>query len=149
MADPVNFAWVNVAWVVLLAVATISASGAEVLDPTRPPPGYRASERATDPQSPDATGTPAAEPVSVQMIARDGSQRLAVINGHRVRSGDTITLDGKSARVVSVGDDVVVLDRGGHRQVLELMPRSGVSRVCAADSPVRTACRNDVLGAQP
>jgi hypothetical protein len=141
MADLVTFAWAA-----LLAAACSAASAADVADPTRPPPGYGASQRASDPQSPDASAAP--EPVQLQMIARDGSRHLAVVNGQRVRSGDLITLDGKSIRVVTVGDEAVVLDRDGHRQVLELIPRRGVSRACAADSSLRTACRTDVLGAQ-
>ena len=46
----------------------------------------------------------------LQMIARDGTAPLAVVNGHRVRSGDAITLDGKSVRVVAIHDDSIELD---------------------------------------
>ena len=75
-----------------------AASAAGVVDPTRPPPGYGAPQPAGDPQSPD----PLPEPVRLQMIARDGSQHMAVLNGRRVRPGDAITLDGKSVKVVAI-----------------------------------------------
>ena len=99
-----------------------AASAADVVDPTRPPPGYGAPQPAGDPQSPD----PLPEPVRLQMIARDGSQHMAVLNGRRVRPGDAITLDGKSVKVVAIRDDAVVLDRDGHRELVELTPRKGL-----------------------
>ncbi len=122
-----------------------SASAGGVADPTQPPPGYGVSPQAGGRSTPDSLP----EPVLLQMIARDGSQRLAVVNGRRVRSGDMITLDGKSVKVVAIGDDAVVLDRGGQRQRVELMPRKGLTLVCAADLSDRTGCRNDAPGAQP
>lgn len=104
-----------------LGLTAAAASAAGVADPTQPPPGYGAPQHAGDPQSPE----PLPEPVRLQMVARDGSQRMAVLNGHRVRPGDAITLDGKSARVVAIRDDAVVLDREGHRELVELTPRKG------------------------
>jgi hypothetical protein len=129
----------------LMAVGlAAAASAAGLADPTQPPPGYGALLHGSDPQSPDSMP----EPVRLQMIARDGSQRMAVVNGHRVRPGDSIALDGKSVKVVAIGDDTVVLDRDGHRQLVELMPRKGLTVVCAANSSNRTGCRSDVPGAQ-
>jgi hypothetical protein len=106
----------------LMALGVGAAAAADVVDPTRPPPGYGAPQHAGDPQSPD----PLPDPVRVQMIARDGSQHMAVLNGHRVRPGDAITLDGKSVKVVAIRDDAVVLDRDGHRELVELTPRKGL-----------------------
>ena len=107
----------------LLMVLGLSAGAhaAGVADPTQPPPGYGAPQHAGDPQSPQELP----EPVRLQMVARDGSQHMAVLNGHRVRPGDAITLDGKSVRVVAIRDDAVVLDREGHRELVELTPRKG------------------------
>jgi hypothetical protein len=104
----------------MAAGLSAAASAAEVIDPTQPPPGYGVSQRAGDPQSPDSNSPP--QPVRLQMIARDGSTRLAVVNGHRVRPGDAITLDGKSVKVLAIHDDSVELDRDGHPQILELVP---------------------------
>jgi opacity protein-like surface antigen len=117
-----NRAWPNrgvAAWVSLCLAS--AASAADLVDPTRPPPGYGASQRADDPQAGDST--PAPEPVQLQMIARDGTASLAVINGHRVRVGDGITLDGKTANVVAIHDDSIELDRNGHRQMVPLTPQ--------------------------
>ena len=107
----------------LMAVGLSAAAfAAGVADPTQPPPGYGASLHASDPQLPDSMP----EPVRLQMIARDGSQHMAVLNGRRVRPGDAITLDGKSVKVVAIRDDAVVLDRDGHRELVELTPRKGL-----------------------
>jgi hypothetical protein len=106
------------AWIWLCFSAAASATG--LTDPTQPPPGYGVAQRADEPQAGDST--PAPEPVLLQMIARDGTAPLAVVNGHRVRSGDAITLDGKSARVVAIHDDSIELDRDGHRQMVEMTP---------------------------
>jgi hypothetical protein len=121
-----------------------AAFAAGMVDPTQPPPGYGASQRGADAQS----DTPAApEPVRLQMIAHDGASHLAVVNGRRVRTGDTITLDGKRVKVAAIRDDSVVLERDGQRQVIDLMPHIGVSLACAAHSADRPSCRNATLGA--
>jgi hypothetical protein len=117
MADAVTRA------VALLMAAGLSAgaSAADVVaDPTQPPAGYGVSQRAGDPQSPDPISLP--QPIRLQMIARDGSTHLAVVNGLRVRPGDAIALDGKNVKVVAIHDDSVVLDRDGHRELVELIP---------------------------
>jgi hypothetical protein len=44
------------------------------------------------------------------------------VNGQRVRPGEAITLDGKSVKVVAIRSDSIVLDRDGHRQMVELTP---------------------------
>jgi len=116
MADAVSRAFT-----MLMATGlSATASAAGMVDPTQPPPGYGMSQHASDPQSPDSNSPP--QPVRLQMIARDGSTRLAVVNGHRVRPGDAITLDGKSVKVLAIHDDSVELDRDGHPQILELVP---------------------------
>ena len=113
---------VTIALALLTAVGlSAQASAAGVVDPTQPPPGYGAAQRAGDPQSADSIATQ--EPIRLQMIATDGSAWLAVVNGHRVRPGDVITLDGKNVKVVAIHDDSVVLDRDGRQQMVELMPR--------------------------
>jgi len=108
----------------MAAGCAVAGSAAGVSDPTEPPPGYRATQHGTGPQSPDAAAAP--EAVRLQMIARDGSAWLAVVNGHRVRPGEAITLDGKSARVVAIRDDAVVLERDGHRQTVQLFLHRGL-----------------------
>jgi hypothetical protein len=130
--------------IVLLAGVGASAAAAGLVDPTEPPPGYRAV-RSGDPQSQEA----APEPVRLQMIARNGAARIAVVNGHRVRTGETVALDGKNVTVAAIRDDSVVLDRGGHQQILELTPRAAMKAVCVVHSSDRPGCRNDALGARP
>ncbi|HEX4584379.1 MAG TPA: hypothetical protein VH183_06085 [Burkholderiaceae bacterium] len=111
MADAVTRAFL------LMAVGlSAAASAAGVADPTQPPPGYGVSALA------GADSIPTPEPIQLQMIARDGSARLAVVNGQRVRPGETIRLDGKNVKVVAIHDDAVVLDRDGHPQMVEMMP---------------------------
>ena len=105
-------------WMALGLGAAASATG--IADPTQPPRGYGATQNATDPRSEDSA--PAPEPVRLQMIAHDGSAQFAVVNGQRVRPGEAITLDGKSVKVVAIRSDSIVLDRDGHRQMVELTP---------------------------
>ena len=109
---------VLVGWIALALGGAACATG--ITDPTQPPAGYGVSQRAGEARSEDATSTP--EPVRLQMVAHDGSTRLAVVNGQRVRPGDEITLDGKSVKVVAIRDDSIVLDRDGQRQMVELTP---------------------------
>jgi hypothetical protein len=109
----------------LLSIGFGAAAGAAgIADPTEPPPGYRVPQHPAGAQAADALAAP--EPVKLQMIARDGSARLAVVNGHRVRTGETLTLDGKPAKVVAIRDDAVVLDRDGHRQTVQLFLHRGL-----------------------
>jgi len=96
-----------------------AASAAGVADPTQPPPGYGVSQRATDAGS---DSTPAPEPVRLQMVAHAGSSHIAVVNGQRVRPGEAITLDRKRVKVVAIRDDSIVLERDGHREMVELTP---------------------------
>jgi hypothetical protein len=111
------------AWALLVALGLSAAPwAAGVVDPTRPPPGYGAPQHAGDPQPPDSLP----EPVRLQMVARDGSRRMAVLNGHRVRPGDAIALDGKRVKVVAIRDDAVVLDRDGRHELVELLPHKGL-----------------------
>ena len=116
MAGAVSRAFAG--WIGLSLGATASATG--IVDPTQPPPGYGVAQHATDPRSEDSPSP--SEPVRVQMIAHDGSAHIAVVNGQRVRPGEAITLDGKSVRVVAIRDDSIVLERDGHRQMVELTP---------------------------
>jgi len=66
----------------MAAGLSAAASAAEVIDPS-------SRRRATACRSAQAIRNPRFElspqPVRLQMIARDGSTRLAVVNGHRVR----------------------------------------------------------------
>ena len=107
-----------VGWMALGLGVAASATG--IADPTQPPPGYGVPKQAGEAQAGDAA--PAPEPVRLQMIARDGPVRLAVVNGQRVRPGEASTLDGKSVKVVAIRDDSIVLDRDGHHQMVELTP---------------------------
>ena len=135
------------ALIALAAAATRApAAAAGMTDPTEPPPGYRAV-RSGEAQSAEAPAPP--ESIRLQMIARNGSARIAVVNGHRVRAGEAVTLDGKSVKVAAIRDDSVVLDRDGQQQILELMPRAAMKAVCVAHSSDRPGCRNDALGARP
>jgi hypothetical protein len=123
MAVAMKSAWPNRLLSALSALClSTAASAAGLADPTQPPPGYGASQRADDPQSADSA--PTLEPVQLQMIARDGTDRLAVVNGHRVRAGDAITLDGKAAKVLAIHDDSIELDRDGRHQMVELSPQA-------------------------
>jgi len=127
----------------LIAASVGNAVAAPLVDPTQPPPGYAATQASADGRSAPAA---APDPIRLQMIARNGLQRMAVVNGRRVRAGDSMMFDGKRVKVVSIGDASVVLDQDGHRQILDLNPRSA-SIACASPSSRRPSCRDDLLGA--
>jgi len=55
---------------------------------------------------------------SLQSILYASNRRVAVINGTRVREGDRIG----SARVVRIQDSQVVLNAGGRKLTLHLLP---------------------------
>jgi len=129
----------------LIAAGLRIACAADLVDPTQPPPGYAAAPAGAEAAA--APGTPAPEPIRLQMVARSGSARLAVVNGQRVRAGDSLTLDGKRVTVAAIREDSVVLLRDGRRDVLELIPRPASSPGCAAHSPSGPSCRGDLPGA--
>jgi len=131
------------AWLMVAGLHT--AFGAGLVDPTRPPPGYGATPLSGDARSADTAAAP--EPIRLQMIARDATSHMAVVNGHRVRAGDSIPLDGSSVKVVKIDDDSVVLDQSGHRRILELKPRLALVPACASLASHRPTCRGDLPGA--
>jgi hypothetical protein len=115
-----------------------------LIDPTQAPPGYGAGR--TDAAAGGAPPLPT-EPVHLQMIARNGTLRLAVVNGRSVHTGDSLTVAGKSITVVAIGDESVVVEQDGRRQTLELVTHSGLSPLCATNASHRPSCRNDLPGA--
>jgi hypothetical protein len=91
----------------LLLLPGLGLSG-PVRDPMRPP----------EPSAPAVTAaTPAVALVlNSTLIARD--RRLATINGQRYRLGDRVA----GATLIEIVPTAVVLERGGRRQRLELLP---------------------------
>jgi hypothetical protein len=80
-------------------------------DPTRP----------TDPAAYFGTGNSAdSGGWNLQSILFASDRRIAVINGTRVKEGDRID----SARVVRIRDSQVLLDTGGRRLTLHLLPQT-------------------------
>ncbi len=80
-------------------------------DPTRPtdPAAYFGTAKGTD-----SGGW------NLQSILFASDRRIAVINGTRVKEGDRIG----SARVVRIRDSQVLLDNGGRRLTLHLLPQT-------------------------
>jgi hypothetical protein len=87
------------------------------------------------------------DPWRLQMIARNGGLRLAVLNGRGVHAGDDLTIDGKTVHVVAINDDSVVLKQDGRRQTLQLIPHAGANPVCSGSAPQPGACRRSSPGA--
>mgnify|MGYP001826217213 FL=1 len=80
-------------------------------DPTRPtdPAAYFGAGNNTDSSA-----------WALQSILFASDRRIAVINGTRVKEGDRIG----SARVVRIRDSQVLLDTGGRRLTLQLLPQT-------------------------
>lgn len=131
-----------VKWTVLALLAAAAAARAEggaIADPTLPPPGYDARQRA------GADWPVQPEPIRLQMIAGAGASRLAVVNGQRVKAGDTIRVDGRPVQILAIRDDSVLLERAGQRQAIRIAPRVPNGIVC---SPHRCSagCPNQAPG---
>jgi MSHA biogenesis protein MshK len=94
-----------------LALLAASGAGAQALqDPTRPP--------AAATPTPVASGSVSAGPQlqSILIARAAGGRHVAVIDGETVRLGETF----HGAKVARIGENEVVLVRGGERQVLRL-----------------------------
>jgi hypothetical protein len=129
----------------LAFTAAASDDNLPISDPTRPPPGYGPVHAGG---AADATAAPAQEPMRLQMIARSGSARLAVLNGRSVHPGDELTVAGKTVTIVAIQDGSVVLQQEGRRQTLELIPHAGSGAACAGGAPRSGACPRDPPGAR-
>lgn len=134
--------------VAALAVASGAARAGDtrtaVGDPTLPPPEFRPG--VPEGPRPDPVAAPA-DPVRLQMIARNGQSRLAVLNGRSVHAGDELTISGRTVQVVAINDDSVVLKQDGQRQTLQLIPHAGANPVCKGNAPQPGACRRSSPGA--
>jgi hypothetical protein len=99
--------------VIPLLICCMAALGSAlaVTDPTRP----------TDPAAYFGTaGTVDSNGWALQSILFASDRRIAVINGTRVKEGDRID----SARVLRILDSQVLLDTGGRRLTLHLLPKT-------------------------
>lgn len=89
----------------LLAGLSVTSQANEIQnDPTRPL-DYRVSRASVE--------------LSLNAILRGGDRRLAVINGQRLREGETIANSG-GIRVVSINDDAVLVGQSGRQWQLKL-----------------------------
>jgi MSHA biogenesis protein MshK len=99
--------------VIALLIGYLGALGSAfaVTDPTRP----------TDPAAYFGTAsTIDSNGWALQSILFASDRRIAVINGTRVKEGDRVG----SARVVRIRDSQVLLDTGGRRLTLHLLPQT-------------------------
>jgi hypothetical protein len=121
---------VSLTWLACLAGCLAGLARAEMLiDPTRSP----LSTRAGGDGATSEVEAAAAAPARVQMIVRGpGETRIALIDGNRVRVGDTVRAAGGNARVERITDTSVVLARGETRETLQLIPGIERSVRCAA-----------------
>jgi MSHA biogenesis protein MshK len=93
----------------LIIAATLLSQQVQALhDPTRP----------TDPAEYFGSGVRSNSAWSLQSILSASDRRIAIINGTRVREGDVIG----SAKVIRIDESTVVLNTGGQRFTLRLLP---------------------------
>jgi len=118
-----------------------------LIDPTQPPPGFTLPPVPGEPNR--GTARPEPEQVHLQMIARSGNARLAVINGRSVHAGDQLALPGRNLRIVDIADAWVDLLDDGHQQRLELVPHPGLAPACPAGTPSGSGCRAVPPGVSP
>ena len=103
-------------WFFALGMAllcAVRASAGQVFDPTRPAAGSgKASEHAR-------SAAPS-EPLDLSFVATGAQRRIAVVNGHVVREGDSVA----GARVTRITSGRVVLNRNGRRVVLHMSKKN-------------------------
>lgn len=95
---------------IIIVTALLSPLVHALHDPTRP----------TDPADYFGGGNRSNSSWSLQSILSAADRRIAIINGTRVREGDLIG----SAKVISISESKVVLNTGGQRFTLRLLPTS-------------------------
>lgn len=101
----------------LFVLAAGSGQAQDLPDPTRPPTAFDAGPAA-----------PAAATGLQSIIRRQGGKPAAVINGTYVEQDGRIG----TARLVAVGEDSVILEGDGGREVLYLTPGIEKTRPAAA-----------------
>lgn len=94
----------------IIVTALLSQQAHALNDPTRP----------TNPADYFGGGIRDNSTWSLQSILSAADRRIAIINGTRVREGDLIG----SAKVISISEAKVVLNTGGQRFTLRLLPTS-------------------------
>jgi hypothetical protein len=108
------------AWLPALALAE---------EPVRDPTLVPAAPGATAGAGTGAAAHAPAEAPVLQMIVREGERRWALVGGRTVRVGDTLEVEGGSARVERIDAAQVVLRRGSETIVLPLsQDEAGVRR---------------------
>jgi len=123
----------------LAATAGTAAWGAGLVDPTLAPPGWDAS---AEPSAHAAD--PAASPESnrLQMILLQGPHRTAILGNRSLKVGDAFEFNGSPARVLSIGDNGLVLQQGSEHVTLNLVDDvAAVRRVDQCPAPVAGAAR--------
>lgn len=94
-----------------LALLCAASVHAELGDPTRPPDYKKQAEL------PRAAAA-AAEKWALTSVLISPRRRVAVVNGQAVQEGDTVG----SSRIVRIRTSEVLLQRGGDRFVVSLLP---------------------------
>ncbi len=110
----------------LALIFAVSARAGQVFDPTRPAAGAGKASGHGDPVVPAA-------PLELSFIATGAQRRIAVVNGHVVREGDSVA----GARVTRIASGMVVLNRDGRRVVLH------TSKKNIRKTPVRGSGENE------
>ncbi|MHB9117382.1 MAG: MSHA biogenesis protein MshK [Burkholderiales bacterium] len=100
--------------IAVLLLASISARGENLPDPTRP---AFAADTPASPAAANAAGEAPAEP-GLQSILLSPGYKAAIINGRQVRVGERIG----EAKVVEIRAGEVVLQKKNKREVLKLYP---------------------------
>lgn len=132
---------------VLLAAtaAPLAALAGGIIDPTLPPPGYDGNAAAAtnkDAKAPDAASMPDSN--RLQMILLQGARRTAIVGNRSLKVGDSFEFNGSTARVLSIGDNGLVLQQGSGNVTLNLVDDvAAVRRIesCPATAAGEARCR--------
>ena len=110
----------------IAVIFAMSARAGQVFDPTRPAAGAGKASGHGESAAP-------ADPLDLSFVATGAQRRIAVVNGHVVREGDSVA----GARVTRIASGMVVLNRDGRRVVLH------TSKKNIRKTPVRGSGENE------
>jgi len=91
-----------------------------LLSATQPALALHDPTRPTDPARYFGENGMSSRPWTLHSILHSPDRRIAIINGQRVQEGDRVG----SAKVLRIGNSHVLLQTGGHRLTLRLLPGS-------------------------
>ncbi|MBE7942727.1 MULTISPECIES: hypothetical protein [Ramlibacter] len=109
------------------ALVALASAGAQAqADPTKPSAAWLAAQ-AKSPGQKEPEATESSGPANAQILLSGRARRFAMVDGHVVRPGESYN----GAKLVAVGEEGAVWDRGGTRESSSMTPAVQKTTVAA------------------